>query len=169
MLYNLKVKRQINTTISCIGDWIFEDKPLKLQSLEDHDRLLDDKSSLVDIIKNKVKDFTAIPTGTYVLEVYASPRFGQWMLHIKDVKGFGGILIHPLNEYTETEGCIGIGQASLKNFIGNSRLSYRKLLELLAPIMNFTTKNEAKNWTKIIYDPKKPSKNIVKITIERNY
>lgn len=57
----------------------------------------------------KVPGQTAIPAGTYRIDVTHSPRFGRKLPILLGVPGFSGIRIHPLNNSDETEGCIGVG------------------------------------------------------------
>jgi hypothetical protein len=59
----------------------------------------------------KRKGVTAIPAGTYRVDVAMSPRARRPVPWLRDVPGFTAIQIHPLNRSDETEGCIGIGFA----------------------------------------------------------
>jgi hypothetical protein len=51
---------------------------------------------------------SCIPTGTYVVVKHVSPKFGE-CLKVKDVEGRSDILIHTLNFFKQTNGCIGPG------------------------------------------------------------
>ena len=74
-------------------------------TLEDKDRGLTDDMTVSEISKIKIKNETAIPTGTYSITLnIVSPRFSVSSFYkqvcngklprILNVKGFDGILIH---------------------------------------------------------------------------
>ena len=90
-------------------------------SLEDTDRGLDDSMTVEEIQSKKIYGKTAIPTGRYEVIYTYSPRFRRHLPRLQNVKGFIGILIHPLNKPEETEGCIGVGLNSIKGMLTNSR------------------------------------------------
>lgn len=75
----------------------------------------------------KVKGETAIPYGTYPVEITYSNRFKKDMLQIMDVPGFAGIRIHAGNTQHDTEGCLLVGDTKGNDFIGNSRSALVKL------------------------------------------
>ena len=97
----------------------------------------------------KVPGETRIPRGTYEIVLR---RYGRWheeleqelgvhfhkgMLELKDVPGFTDILIHPLNDEKETDGCIGVGDGSLinrdtKGKLNYSRQAYKNLYQQVA-------------------------------------
>lgn len=107
-------------------------------TLEDKDRGLSSTQSLNDIKIRKVYGQTAIPTGTYVVEMTYSSKFTgrAWGKKYKgrvpqllNVKGFEGVRIHPLNTAKDTLGCIGVGKNTSKGMITNSTAYYYKLLD----------------------------------------
>lgn len=107
-------------------------------TLEDKDRGLSSTQSLNDIKIRKVYGQTAIPTGTYVVEMTYSSKFAgrAWGKKYKgrvpqllNVKGFEGVRIHPLNTAKDTLGCIGVGKNTSKGMITNSTAYYYKLLD----------------------------------------
>lgn len=107
-------------------------------TLEDKDRGLSSTQSLNDIKANKVYGQTAIPIGTYVVEMTYSSKFAgrAWGKKYKgrvpqllNVKGFEGVRIHPLNTAKDTLGCIGVGKNTSKGMITNSTAYYYKLLD----------------------------------------
>lgn len=75
----------------------------------------------------KVYGETAIPEGRYRVAVTWSPRFQQNMPLLYDVPGFEGVRIHPGNKPEDTEGCILVGNARDKDWIGGSRDAYKAL------------------------------------------
>lgn len=107
-------------------------------TLEDKDRGLKDSMSLNEITTNKVYGQTAIPTGTYEILMTYSSKFANrvWGKKYKgkvpqliNVKGYGGVRIHPLNTAKDTLGCIGVGKNTSKGMITNSTAYYYKLLD----------------------------------------
>jgi hypothetical protein len=71
--------------------------------LEDVDRHVEADLSL------KVKGATAIPTGTYRVRLYDSPKHGPRTPELIDVPGFQHVQIHSGNGPTDTEGCLLMG------------------------------------------------------------
>lgn len=102
-------------------------------TLEDTDRGLYNSMPLEEIKRIKKKSITAIPTGTYqVLMNVISPKYStkEWFLkncnqgrmpRLKNVPGFDGILIHPGNSATDTDGCILVGKNNAKGKVTNSK------------------------------------------------
>ena len=107
-------------------------------TLEDKDRGLKDSMSLNEITSKKVYGQTAIPTATYEVLMTYSSKFANrvWGKKYKgkvpqliNVKGYGGVRIHPLNTAKDTLGCIGVGKNTSKGMITNSTAYYYKLLD----------------------------------------
>ena len=73
-------------------------------------------------------DTSCIPTGTYQVILSYSTRFARDMPRLIGVPGRTGILIHVLNEVTETEGCIGVGDKILGEDLLNSRAAFDRFL-----------------------------------------
>lgn len=69
----------------------------------------------------KVQGKTAIPCGIYPVTMRFSPKFRRIMPHIENIPGFSEVMLHPLNEPDETEGCIGVGYKRETDFIYESR------------------------------------------------
>lgn len=95
----------------------------------------------VDVSIWKVAKVTAIPAGRYRLELYNSPRHGRETLQLVGVPGFSNVQIHVLNDDSETEGCIGVGEAKLVDpatdggDLLRSRLALQRLKERIVPRM----------------------------------
>ena len=96
-------------------------------TLEDTDRRLYQGQPLAEIAKRKVKKQTAIPTGTYRLQVSESPKFKRELIEVLDVPGFTGIRIHRGNTAADSEGCILPG---VNNAVGRVSDSTKYELEL---------------------------------------
>lgn len=114
------------------------------ETLEDTDRGLDDKMDLNYIKKKKIKDRTAIPTGTYEVDMTkVSPKYSNYakypytkefqakMPRLRNVKGFDGILIHAGNNHNHTSGCILVGQNKEKGKLLNSQAIWKELMLIL--------------------------------------
>ena len=112
-------------------------------TLEDKDRGLTDRQP-EDVIKRiKVHGETAIPTGTYRVDMdTVSPRFSRYTYYqqvcggklprLVGVKGFQGVLIHAGNTAADTHGCILVGENKEKGKVLNSRATFEKLYKMMA-------------------------------------
>ena len=82
--------------------------------------------------EKKVAGKTAIPEGTYDVVVTKSPRFGTYLPLLVGVAGFDGIRMHAGNnaEY-DSEGCILLGERNGPGSIINSRVTVRRVTEML--------------------------------------
>lgn len=110
-------------------------------TLEDTDRGLHETQSLLEIQNKKVYGQTAIPYGTYKIDMNTvSPKFKDrsWAIpykgilpRLENVKGFEGVLIHVGNKPQETLGCILVGENKVKGQVINSTASFNKLMKLL--------------------------------------
>lgn len=108
------------------------------ESMEDTDRGLTNLMSEQEIKNKKIYGQTAIPSGKYEIKLSYSPKFANraWgkkykgnVPEIKDVKGFSGVRIHPLNKPEDSLGCIGFGRNLKKGMIVNSTETYYKLMD----------------------------------------
>lgn len=124
----ISLVRKEFTEKSSIGE-LYIDDVFECYTLEDKDRELNSSMSIEDIKKKKEFAITAIPYGRYDVELYMSPRFKKLLPLIKDVKGFGGVLIHSGNKPEDSEGCILVGLTRDTDFIGNSRVAFKSLYD----------------------------------------
>lgn len=106
---------------------IFVNGEFLCNSMEPIDRHLYQGQPIAEIAKIKVKKLTAIPTGTYRLQIIYSPKFKRELIEVVDVPGFTGIRIHALNTADQSEGCIGPGLNTEKGRVTESR-KYEKIL-----------------------------------------
>ena len=101
-------------------------------TLEDTDRGLSEEMSEDEIVALKVKGATAIPIGTYRIDMQTrSPRFGRVLPRLLSVKGYAGVLIHSGNTADDTEGCILVGENRERGKVLNSRATLEHLLAFL--------------------------------------
>lgn len=144
----LLLKRIAKNSTYTIGK-LYIDNEYFCDTLEDPDRGLTNSDSLQNILKKKIYGETAIPTGTYKITMdVVSPRFKNrvWakpysgkVPRLIDTIGFEGILIHPLNQASESLGCIGVGKNTIKGKITDSVNTFYSLMkELLKDKDNIT-------------------------------
>ena len=133
----LKVKRVAKKDEYTIGR-LYVDGNLFSDTLEDCDRGLTQDMPLEEIKAKKVYGKTAIPTGTYDIDMNTvSPKFekrswakpfGGKIPRLVNVPGYEGVLIHPLNQASESLGCIGVGKNSIKGMITDSSRTFMSLM-----------------------------------------
>lgn len=126
----LTLKRIANKDNYCIGKLYINGKYF-CDTLEDHDRGLDDSMTLEDILKLKKYGETAIPTGIYTVLLTYSPKYKKVMPLINNVKGYSGIRIHSGNTAKDTLGCLLVGKNTKVGMVTDSRNTYNALFKRL--------------------------------------
>lgn len=133
----LKVERKWKKDTYTIGI-LYVDGVRFSETLEDKDRGLSDRWMESAILQKKIWGETAIPTGTYEVQMSYSPKFANraWakkyngeVPQLMKVKGFTGIRIHPFNTAEESLGCISCGRNLEKGKVLQSTAYYYKLLD----------------------------------------
>ena len=126
----LKLVRKYRKEKYTIGK-LYVDGVYFCDTIEDKDRGLDDAMGLAEIMIKKRYGETAIPYGTYKVEITYSPKYKKLMPEIKNVKGFSGIRIHSGNTAKDTLGCLIIGRNTQVGMVTESRKTYNKLFALM--------------------------------------
>ena len=108
-------------------------------TVEDKDRGLKSHHPLEQIKKVKVYGETAIPMGTYVIDMdRVSPKFssrswakpyGGKIPRLRSVPGFESILIHPGNTAASSLGCILVGINDKVGRVSDSQKTFKKLMD----------------------------------------
>jgi len=138
----LLLKRIARKSTYTIGKLYINDEYF-CDTIEDKDRGLDQEMSLIEIKRLKIKNETAIPTGTYEITLdVVSPKFSKKDVYkyingklprLLNVKGYGGVLIHIGNTAKDSAGCILVGRNTQVGKVLQStstfKLLYSKLLE----------------------------------------
>ena len=111
-------------------------------TLEDYDRGLRQSDPLRDIQRRKIAGETAIPKGTYEVQMnvtsakYAAVAW-YWqfcqgkMPRLLAVPGFDGILIHPGNDALDTKGCILVGKNTKVGKLTDSKACFKEIYKLM--------------------------------------
>lgn len=126
----LKLVRKYRKETYTIGK-LYVDGVYFCDTIEDKDRGLDDAMGLAEIMVKKRYGETAIPYGTYRVEITYSPKYKKLMPEVKNVKGFSGIRIHSGNTAKDTLGCLIIGRNTQVGMVTESRKTYNKLFALM--------------------------------------
>ena len=124
------------------GQWVF-----LCDTIEDRDRRLDQSMTEVNIAKIKVKHQTAIPTGTYDIDMTTvsgtfskKPQYKEFcggrVPRLKYVKGFSGILIHSGTDQDSSSGCIIVGENKVVGKVINSWATFKRVYSLLKAAHN---------------------------------
>lgn len=121
----LLLKRLHKTDNSTVGE-LYVDGKFECYTLEDKEREV------------KIKCETAIPKGEYKVIINLSNRFKILLPLLISVPNFEGVRIHPGNTNHDTEGCILVGTTRSKDFIGSSRIAFKKLFEKMKKAKDIT-------------------------------
>lgn len=143
----LLLKRIAKRDKYTIGDLYIDGKWFS-NTLEDTDRGLSQDMSLEEIKKIKVYGKTAIPTGTYKVNmniispkfktrVWAKPYNGM-IPRLENVPGYEGILFHPGNSAEDSIGCILLGYNTVKGKVTQSQNTFHKLMAILTKEKDIT-------------------------------
>ena len=127
---------------------LYIDEQYICDTLEDTDRGLNQNMSLEEIKKKKVYGETAIPTGTYKVDMNTiSPKFksrtwakpyGGKIPRLVAVPGYEGVLIHPGNKAADSLGCILVGENTVVGQVVNSQATFKKVMNILTKGDNIT-------------------------------
>lgn len=137
---NITIKRIFKGDKYTIGK-LYVNGIYECDTLEDTDRGLTEDSPLSEIQSKKVYGETAIPTGTYKIDMNTvSPKFkdrswakfcGGKLPRLIDVKGYSGVLIHVGNKAEDTLGCILVGENKIKGQVINSTATFQELYSVM--------------------------------------
>lgn len=120
---NLLVQRTNKSTLSTEGK-LFVDNVFQCYTLEPVYREVPD----MPVSAWKVFGSTAIPVGTYGLEVTFFYRDGYYSPLLDNVPGFTGVRIHVGNYPKDTEGCILVGDAVGQDEVLSSQVAFDALM-----------------------------------------
>lgn len=133
----LKIKRKAFEKDYTIGK-LYIDGVAYCDILEDCDRGLTQEMPLEEIKAKKVYGKTAIPTGTYEIDMNTiSPKFqarswakpyGGKLPRLLNVPGYEGVLLHPGSYSSDTSGCLLVGKNSIKGMVTESRKTFMDLM-----------------------------------------
>ena len=133
----LLLKRIAKQKTYTIGK-LYVDSVYECDTIEDADRGLSNDMSIEEIKKKKVYGQTAIPTGTYEINMnIVSPKFKDrsWakpyngkLPRLMNVHGYEGVLIHVGNKPEDTLGCLLVGQNKIKGQVVNSTATFHELM-----------------------------------------
>lgn len=137
----IEVKRLWKKDKYTIGK-LYVDGEYLCDTLEDKDRGLRQSMLKGEIIRLKIPNETAIPSGTYKvrLDTY-SPRFGAMPFYqqtcngklprLVDVPGYDGVLIHVGATAANTSGCILVGRNTAVGMLTDGKEAFVKLMDRL--------------------------------------
>lgn len=145
----IQVQRLYKKDTYTIGKMFIDDKYF-CDTLEDKDRGLNSSMSESQIKGIKVYGETAVPIGTYKIDMNTiSPKFSKYPFYqevckgkiprLIGVKGFNGILIHVADGYkgaSLVQGCIGIGKNKIKGGLLEGKETFKKLYSILSSCNN---------------------------------
>ena len=133
----LKVKRKAFEKDYTIGK-LYIDGVAFCDTLEDCDRGLTQDMPLEEIKDKKIYGKTAIPKGTYDIDMNTiSPKFkdrswakpyGGKIPRLVNVPCYEGVLVHVANQASELAGCLAVGNNSIKGMVTDSTRTFHTLM-----------------------------------------
>ena len=129
-MMKLKLKRIAFKPTYTIGR-LFVDGKYVCDTIEDRDRGLTDSMTLEEIMRLKKYGETAIPYGTYRVQITYSPKFKKMMPILIGVKGFEGVRIHSGNTAKDSLGCLLVGRNTKVGMVTESRKTYNMLYDII--------------------------------------
>ena len=138
LLVDRKWKKETYT----IGSLYVDDK-FFCNTIEDKDRHLNSSMPLEKIKEIKVAAETAIPTGTYNIDMNTiSPKYSLRPWYVKNchgarlprlvnVPGYEGVLIHVGNTAKDSAGCILVGKHDAVGMVTKSKDYFLKLYNVM--------------------------------------
>jgi hypothetical protein len=128
----LTLKRRYLGEEYTIGS-LFIDDQYFCDTIEDKVRDYNKDGDLLDAGETKVWGKTAIPYGTYPVDLTMSPKFKRLLPLVQNVRHFEGIRIHRGNTAGDSAGCILPGENKKKGEVINST---KWEMELITRILN---------------------------------
>lgn len=119
----LKLFRETFTDKSTIGQLYIDGKQFCF-TLEDVDRKLENGGK-------KIYGQTCIPRGKYEVIIDFSTKRNMEVPWLKNVPQFTDVQMHIGNRAEDSEGCILVGSTKGQDFVGNSRATFARLMEML--------------------------------------
>lgn len=95
--------------------------------LEDVIRETPNGNTPFEVAFEKVQGKTAIPAGSYDIDITFSNRFKRFLPLLLKVPGFEGIRIHPGNKSEDTEGCLLPGKWTTGKTVSSSVTTFNTL------------------------------------------
>ena len=138
---NITVKRIAKRDTYTIGK-LYIDGKYYCDTIEDKDRGLKQSMSEKEILSNKIKHQTAIPTGTYEVTLkIKSAKYSQKKVFVQycnalmprllNVPGYDGVLIHTGNTEQDSSGCILVGYNKVVGKVINSMDAFKVIYPIL--------------------------------------
>lgn len=136
----LLLKRRFKGPKYTIGS-LFINGEYFCDTIEDIDRKLNNSMTEEEIKRIKVYGETAIPYGTYKVDMntvsskfkdrsWAKPYSGK-LPRLLNVKGYEGVLIHVGNTAQDSLGCILVGENKQVERVVNSTVTFNRLMNIL--------------------------------------
>jgi len=126
----LELIRKEFTDKSTIGE-LYINGTFFCYTLEDKDRGLDQSQNILVINAKKLFGITAIPYGTYEVQLTVSNRFKRLLPILIGVKGYEGVRIHRGNTAEDSHGCPLVGYKKAYNQVFESSKAEEDLMKIL--------------------------------------